>query len=174
MGSGNTIKPGLTDKSAFEHLFRSQYARLTTIASNITGERSVAEDIVQDVFAGLWQKGLGQTIQSSAEAYLLKAVRNNSIQYVQRRKEPSTLSGNEMVAQSGNTYISLDYKDIAKRIQTTINRLPARAAEAFVMNRFEGMTYAQIAESMAVSVKTVEADMGLALREFRLALGIYL
>jgi RNA polymerase sigma-70 factor (ECF subfamily) len=64
----------------------------------------------------------------------------------------------------------LQYKELQAKIARTIERLPERCGQIFCMNRFEGLKYSEIAEKLAVSVKTVEANMGRALKEFRKAL----
>lgn len=62
------------------------------------------------------------------------------------------------------------YRELQFKIVSIIERLPERCGRIFCMNRFEGLKYSEIAEKLSVSVKTVEADMGRALREFRKAL----
>ena len=59
------------------------------------------------------------------------------------------------------------YRDLQNRVARILERLPERCGKIFCMNRFEGLKYAEIAEKLSVSVKTVEANMGKALREFR-------
>jgi RNA polymerase sigma-70 factor (ECF subfamily) len=62
------------------------------------------------------------------------------------------------------------YHELQARVARVLERLPERSRLIFRMNRFEGLKYNEIADKLAVSLKTVEADMGKALREFRKAL----
>jgi RNA polymerase sigma-70 factor (ECF subfamily) len=62
------------------------------------------------------------------------------------------------------------YKELQEKINLILERLPGRCSQIFCMNRFEGLKYNEIAEKLSVSVKTVEANMGRALKEFRKAL----
>jgi len=64
----------------------------------------------------------------------------------------------------------LQYKELQAKIAWTIERLPEKCARIFCMNRFDGLKYSEIAEKLAISIKTVEANMGKALKEFRKAL----
>ena len=64
----------------------------------------------------------------------------------------------------------IQYKELQLKITKIIERLPERCGKIFYMNRFEGLKYSEIAEKLSVSVKTVEANMGKALKEFRRAL----
>ena len=64
----------------------------------------------------------------------------------------------------------LNYRDLQAKIAGILERLPERCGKIFCMSRFEGLKYSEIAERLSVSVKTVEANMGRALKEFRKAL----
>jgi RNA polymerase sigma-70 factor (ECF subfamily) len=64
----------------------------------------------------------------------------------------------------------LQYGELQAKIALILERLPERCGKIFCMNRFEGLKYSEIAEKLSVSVKTVEANMGKALKEFRKAL----
>ena len=66
--------------------------------------------------------------------------------------------------------ISFNYKELQAKVAEILERLPERCGKIFCMNRFEGLKYAEIAEKLSISVKTVEANMGRALKEFRKAL----
>ena len=59
------------------------------------------------------------------------------------------------------------YKELQEKIARILEKLPERCGQIFTMNRFEGLKYNEIAEKLSVSVKTVEANMGRALKEFR-------
>ncbi len=61
----------------------------------------------------------------------------------------------------------LQYKELQEKIAGVLDKLPERCGQIFCMNRFEGLKYQEIAEKLSVSVKTVEANMGKALKEFR-------
>ena len=59
------------------------------------------------------------------------------------------------------------HKELQSKIATILERLPEKCGQIFCMNRFEGLKYREIAEKLSISVKTVEANMGRALKEFR-------
>jgi len=64
----------------------------------------------------------------------------------------------------------VQYRELQAKIAAILERLPEKCGKIFCMNRFEGLKYAEIAKKLSVSVKTVESNMGRALREFRKAL----
>jgi RNA polymerase sigma-70 factor (ECF subfamily) len=74
---------------------------------------------------------------------------------------------NQLNADRDDPVEVLKYKELHEKIAVIIGKLPERCAKIFCMNRFEGLKYTEIAEQLAISVKTVEANMGKALKEFR-------
>jgi RNA polymerase sigma-70 factor (ECF subfamily) len=64
----------------------------------------------------------------------------------------------------------LQYKELQMKITMVLGRLPERCSQIFTMNRYDGLKYTEIAEKLSISVKTVEANMGRALKEFRKAI----
>ena len=63
--------------------------------------------------------------------------------------------------------ILLNYKELQEKVARILEKLPERCGKIFAMSRFEGLKYSEIAEKLSVSIKTVEANMGRALKEFR-------
>lgn len=80
----------------------------------------------------------------------------------------------DMAAAGGDTPATpletIQYSELNELVVKTIEKLPERCGEIFYLNRFEGLKYREIAEKLSVSVKTVEANMGRALKEFRRAI----
>jgi RNA polymerase sigma-70 factor (ECF subfamily) len=64
----------------------------------------------------------------------------------------------------------MNKKELNKLIDITMQRLPERTREIFQLNRFHGLAYKEIAQKLSISIKTVEANMGKALKVFRKAL----
>ena len=121
----------------------------------------------------MWQDREKLNIESSLNGYLFRSVHNRCIHYFEHRKVVEK-HANEMAFESElNTEDpseALQYKELQAKIAAILERLPERCGKIFCMNRFEGLKYAEIAEKLSVSVKTVEANMGKALKEFRKAL----
>jgi RNA polymerase sigma-70 factor (ECF subfamily) len=83
---------------------------------------------------------------------------------VERHAEEVLYTNNETAATPSELLI---HKEMQARIASVLEKLPERCGQIFCLSRFEGLKYAEIAERLAVSVKTVEANMGRALKEFR-------
>jgi len=100
---------------------------------------------------------------------LYGAARNRSFQYlehqdVRKRHREAVLSED---ASESSPQDQLEYKELQKVIEMTLNKLPERRLRIFQMHRYEGMKYAEIASALSVSVKTVEAEMTKALQSLR-------
>jgi RNA polymerase sigma-70 factor (family 1) len=161
------------DIKEFESLFRSSYASLVKYARTLIKDHDTAEEIVQDLFFRLWQNKEKIQIESSLNGYLFRSVHNSCLHHIEHMKvverheqEMSFVQNDE----SESPAEILQYKELQAKIARTIEMLPERCGQIFCMNRFEGLKYTEIAEKLAISIKTVEANMGKALKEFRKAL----
>ena len=161
------------DVQQFESLFRSSYVSLVRYAKTIIKDHDTAEEIVQDLFFRLWQDKEKINIVSSLNGYLFRAVHNRCLHLIGHRqiverhvREAATIQENS----PDDPLDILRYRDLQNKIARILERLPERCGRIFCMSRFEGLKYNEIAEKLSVSVKTVEANMGRALKEFRKAL----
>ncbi|MGD0340129.1 MAG: RNA polymerase sigma-70 factor [Bacteroidales bacterium] len=161
------------DKAEFESLFRSSYVSLVRYAKSIIRDHDTAEEIVQDLFFKLWQDREKINIESSLNGYLFRSVHNRCLHYINHMRivgkhVEETVS--EQTLKVEDPVDIIRYKELQEKINLILKRLPERCSLIFYMNRFEGLKYNEIAEKLSVSVKTVEANMGKALKEFRKAL----
>jgi RNA polymerase sigma-70 factor, ECF subfamily len=158
------------DKGQFESLFRSSYVALVRYAKTLIKDHDSAEEIVQDLFFRIWQDRNKIKIESSLNGYLFRSVHNKCLHYIEHQKVVAKHS-EEMSFKTEEAPESpadiLQHKELQTRIALILEKLPERCGRIFYMNRFDGLKYAEIAEKLAISVKTVEADMGKALKEFR-------
>jgi RNA polymerase sigma-70 factor, ECF subfamily len=158
------------DKSEFESLFRSSYASLVHYAKKILKDQDTAEEIVQDLFFRLWQNKNNLNIESSLNGYLFRAVHNKCLHHISHARIVERYAAESVTSsenQAENPADIIQFGELQKKIATILERLPERCSLIFCMNRFEGLKYNEIAEKLSVSVKTVEANMGKALKEFR-------
>lgn len=161
------------DIKQFEALFRSSYASLVKYAKTLTKDHDTAEEIVQELFFRLWQNKEKIQIESSLNGYLFRSVHNRCLHYIEHLKVVERHEQEISFEQRSGAESPADvlqYKELQAKIARTIEKLPERCGQIFCMNRFEGLKYSEIAEKLSVSVKTVEANMGRALKEFRKAL----
>jgi RNA polymerase sigma-70 factor (ECF subfamily) len=161
------------DLKEFETLFRSSYSSLVKYAMTLIKDHDSSEEIVQDLFFRLWQNKEKIHIESSLNGYLFRSVHNRCLHYIEHLKVV-TRHETEMSYEQSNGAESpadvLQYKELQAKIAMIIEKLPERCGQIFCMSRFEGLKYSEIADKLSVSVKTVESNMGRALKEFRKAL----
>ncbi|MEZ5020967.1 MAG: RNA polymerase sigma-70 factor [Bacteroidetes bacterium] len=161
------------DKQEFEKLFRSSYVSLVRYAKTLIRDHDASEEIVQELFFRLWQDRLNLRIESSLNGYLFRSVHNRALHYIEHQKVVNRHAGEVAAAadiSSEPVTEAIYYHELQARVARVLERLPERSRKIFRMSRFEGLKYNEIAEKLAVSLKTVEADMGKALKEFRKAL----
>jgi RNA polymerase sigma-70 factor (ECF subfamily) len=158
------------DAGQFESLFRSSYVSLVRYAKTLIKDHDTAEEIVQDLFFRLWQDKEKINIESSLNGYLFRSVHNRCLHHIEHIKvverHAEEVSYDQPQLQESPSDI-LNYKELQEKVARILERLPERCGKIFTMNRFEGLKYTEIAEKLSVSVKTVEANMGRALKEFR-------
>jgi len=158
------------DAGQFESLFRSSYVSLVRYAKTLIKDHDTAEEIVQDLFFRLWKDKEKLNIESSLNGYLFRSVHNRCLHYIEHQKvverHVEEMASRQTGSQESPSDI-LHYKELQARIARILERLPERCGKIFYMSRFEGLKYAEIAEKLSVSVKTVESNMGRALKEFR-------
>ena len=109
-------------------------------------------------------------IESSLNGYLFRSVHNKCLHYIEHnrvveRHAEDILNRQAEIQESPSDI--LNYKELQEKVARILERLPERCGKIFTMSRFEGLKYNEIAEKLSVSVKTVEANMGRALKEFR-------
>lgn len=163
------IKEG--DIQSFEKIFRRYYTPLCWYAAGITGQMEVAEEIVEELFYVLWKDREQLHIYQSLKSYLYRAVRNQAIQYcehleVRERYREFVLAADTSQSDS-NPQEQLEYEELQRLIRNALKKLPERRLRIFQMHRMEGKKYAEIAASLSISIKTVEAEMTKALRLLR-------
>jgi RNA polymerase sigma-70 factor, ECF subfamily len=157
------------EERAFQLLFLKYYAVLCNYANQFLKDREAAEETVQDTFVRIWEKREKLNIEISVKHYLFRSIRNhclNQIQHVKIRKKYAdmVIEDNCQEIQIDNFYIETD---LIQRIEKCIESLPPKRQEIFRLSREQGLKYKEIAETLNISVKTVEAQMGLALKYLR-------
>lgn len=151
----------------FEQLFRQHYKLLCNAANKIINDREAAEDVVQEVFVKLWNKRTELTVIQSLKSYLFRATVNTALNYLETRKNivPLEAVGNiETAAGAGD---KVHYNELERKLAEAIEQLPPKCKAIFILSRYEGMKYQQIADHLDISVKTVENQMGKALQVLR-------
>lgn len=163
--------------SEYEALFRSSHKSLCNAAYRITHHRTAAEDIVQNVFLKLWDRRHDIHIRSSPGAYLYKSTINACLNYLEANKRQfSQLHEIRSVAafSEENATQQVSLKELESLIERLLLGLPPKCRAIFILNRYEGMRYKEIAGYLGISVNTVENQMSKALSAMREGLRPYL
>ncbi|MEI6276943.1 MAG: RNA polymerase sigma-70 factor [Prolixibacteraceae bacterium] len=157
------------DRQAFERLFREFYRPLTAYAFRFVRDLPTAENIIQDVYLKLWQNRSEIIITTSLEHYLFRSVRNHSLNQLDKSKVRTGYLRMQIGMESDQEDYSSCYPEpgLLDKIEAAISALPAKRQEIFRMAREEGLKYREIADKLNLSVKTVEAQMSLALKQLR-------
>ncbi|MCK4751480.1 MAG: RNA polymerase sigma-70 factor [Bacteroidales bacterium] len=164
------------DIDSFEKLFHRFYPGLCNYAESLVTKEEVAEEVVQDVFYNVWKNRESLRIHRTLQGYLYRAVYNNSMMYLRKTRREFLLDDRAAFEQAGDTPDPsqlMQYNEVTDLIAKTLEDLPARTREIFRMNRQEGLKYREIADRLSISVKTVEANMGKALKALRTSLEKY-
>jgi RNA polymerase sigma-70 factor (ECF subfamily) len=158
------------DIATFEALFHQYYSRLCGYAESLVGMKEVAEEVVQDVFYNIWKNRESLRIRQSLQSYLYRAAFNNSMMHLRKMRREHFMEDHSrpepsLDAPDPSQLIQLD--EVSGLIQRTLENLPERTREIFRLNRQEGLKYREIARKLSISEKTVEANMGKALKALR-------
>ena len=160
----------------FEKFFRERYRSLCFLANRYLKDITVAEEIVQDVFVHIWEKRDQITIKGSVSAYIATSVKNNCLNHLKHNSIVKTYEKNELIRMSvdssGNEEEMHDF-ELESAILNAIAELPPQRKKVFMMSRVDGLKYHEIAAKLGLSVKTIEAQMGKALKQFRTKLKDY-
>lgn len=163
--------------SEFENLFRIHYAELCGFANKFLGDVDAAEEVVQSVFVKFWENKDETTIQSSAKSYLFKAVKNNCLNQIKHfkiKEDYKQHNQREIDLENLQQHSDLETNEVESKIHAAIDALPEGRKKIFILSRFEGLKYHEIAEKLNISIKTVENQMGSALKQLKVDLAEFL
>ena len=163
------------DEKAFRTLFFQFFSPLCVFAHRYIEQWEACEDIVQDTFFKIWKNRKKMIINTSGRNFLVTSVKNNCIDYLRRQEvETSWLQKKSLQKTEYSTDDLYSTIELEHMLNAALLKLPENIRQVFELNRFEGCTYAEIAEQQHISVKTVEAYMTKALKLLRVELKDYL
>lgn len=165
------------DEQVFETIFRTYYERLCNYANTILNDMDEAEEMVQSAFLTVWEKHDTLEIHTSVKSYLYRAVHNSCLNRVKHYKVRKTYGDsvkNQTELLHDDASQDLIGSELDAIVANAIDSLPDQCRLVFKLSRFENLTYAEIAEQLGISVKTVENHMVKALKVLREKLKDYL
>lgn len=155
----------------FEELFKANYPRLFYCALDWVEDTEVAKDIVSDVFGDVWHQ-YERLREERMEAYLYRAVRNRSVNYL--RHKAVELQYQQLFLSMKEDVVENDiwaHEENLKRIEEVINGFTPQTRFIFEQCYFEGMSYQEMATLMHISVSAVHKHMNKAFAAFRKVFG---
>jgi RNA polymerase sigma-70 factor (ECF subfamily) len=158
----NKIKSG--DSSSYELLFQKYYHLLCLFSKRYTNNFDLSREIVQDLFVHLWENRIDLNISVSLRSYLLTAVKYNSLRRVQNNRKQGICLDPLPDIETVEFQDNLEYAELQERLSAAIDSLPHQCQKIFKMSRYEHLKYSEIANTLGISVKTVEAQISKALR----------
>lgn len=170
------------DEEAFKELFFDFFSPLCMFANRYIEDKNSCEDVVQDVFFQIWMHRKQLNIQQSARNYLITSVRNACINYLRKNEgkfQHIQINNINEATQSKHaiseeTISLLAVSELKEQLDKSLAKLPEPVRQAFELNRFEDLTYNEIASLMNVSIKTIEAYISKALKLLRVELKDFL
>jgi len=162
------------DTRALELLFREHYAALCEFSVRYVRQPSLAEELVQDVFADLWARRERWYVHGSVCAYLFAAVRNRALNLRKRQAMERDWEDDEAMADVRALHPVperadelLDRADVRARLDAALESLPERCRLVMHLRWREQLRHAEIAEVMGISVKGVEIQLARGLAAIR-------
>lgn len=158
------------DPRALRYFFDKYYDSLCNYVNLYVRDKTVSEDLVQDIFIYFWEKRANIALETSVKSYLFRALRNKYLNYFRNEKCHQSIkmevnSKREIFASPNGE--ALDFKQLEEIIASSINNLSPRCREVYLLRRNEDLSNKEIALQMNLSVKTVENQMTIALKKLR-------
>ena len=164
-------------ESAFEQMFRAYYEPLCRYASTLLKDSDEAEEVTQGLFLSIWEKRTELEITLSLKAYLYRAVHNHCLNRIKHQgvRETHRAYSLHFQTDSHDAVAEAIYgSELESRIERAVSKLPEQCQVVFRMSRFEELKYQEIADQLGLSIKTIENQIGKALRIMRKELADYL
>lgn len=165
------------NEQAFTLLFNQFNLSLCSYAYRIVNNDSDAKEVVHNTFCRIWDNRKSIEINESLKAYLYRSVYNNCITLLRQRKQYAKFADQgladlyfERIIQNPHAELRIIDSQTKKIILAAIDDLPKRCREIFIKCKIDGLSYPETAEDLNISVKTVEAQMSIALKRLRKSL----
>jgi RNA polymerase sigma-70 factor (ECF subfamily) len=163
--------------AAFEAMFRAHYEDLCDQVRRIVKSSAVAEELVQDVFAQIWERLDVLDETRNPAAYLRTAAKRHALNYLTREGLAARYLARQDRAEpevEGSVIQDIEDRELEARVREATDKLPRQMRMAWRLRRERGMTHEEISRAMGISIKTVERHLGKAFKRLRVSLAGYL
>jgi len=170
------------DEKVYRTIFTQLQPALVAYASEYVIDKDLAKSLVQEAFLKLWENRENLTVGTNLNAYLYKSVRNICLNYLRHLKVTNKYSNNIIAQESALNYEALKDKsaerlleaEILERLDKAVEKMTPQCRQVFIMSRFEGKSHKEIANELGIVEKTVENQIGKALKVARAELQEFL
>ena len=166
---------GLNDEQAFEELYRRYFIRLFRFCHAIVHEKGPAEEIAHDVFLSLWKRRETLAAIENLEVYLYVSAKNHSLNHLRRHRPHPSLDIDDLCDEAlqfqPDPESLLIGAETLKKVIAAIDQLPPKCKLIFKLIKEDGLKYKDVARLLDLSIKTVEAQLAIAVRKIAQALG---
>jgi len=162
------------DHLAFEQVFHTFYGRIKSFIRVLTKDADMADEVSQEVFVSLWLYRESINPDKNFNAYIYSIARNATIKAMKERQLHDIPVEEYEEMDTALTDDDLIARETALLIKLTVNRMPARRREVYIMSRYQCKSNNEIAQELDISKKVVERHLRLALQDLQEVLGIML
>jgi len=160
-----------SDVIAFKELFFRHHQHLIQFVNSRINDVHFAEDIVQEIFIRVWSRRNDLKPDKSIKSYLFQIASRLIVDHY-RKQNNRNISTDEFPNildsfQITDGYEYIEKKEVFQKFESAIQLLPQQCRIIFILSRFDGLKYAEIADLLNISIKTVENQIGKALQRLR-------
>lgn len=158
----------IINERTLEEVYNDYFEVICRFLNYYTRDYQAIEEVVQDVFVSLWENYNGEEIQY-IKTFLYNSARNRMLNYL-RDKENQTVfleKWARIELEKSEAVDCVDREMFYQLLQAAVDSLPEKCKEIFILSREEQLSYKEIAQIKEISVKTVENQMGIALKKIR-------
>ena len=155
------------DEKSFRSLFHGYSKKIYFFSFNILGSREDAEEIVQNVFITLWENRKSINPERSLDAFIFTIAKNNILNIIRKKGYHRSYINSIDFLERQSITNRYEFNELEETIQAAINNLTIKRKEIFIMNRYEGKTYAEIAAHFNLSQKSIEYHMSQAIKNIK-------
>lgn len=153
--------------AAFEAMFRKFQPGLVRFAFLHLRSQEDAREVVQDVFINVWEKRDQLAFSEELKYYLFRSVKNACLNLIKKRRLETVSLDEALTAASEQKEEESTSQQRYHKVMAQVNQLPEMCREIFLMSRMEGLSHKEIAEILEIAPKTVENQIGIALKKIR-------
>jgi RNA polymerase sigma-70 factor (ECF subfamily) len=159
------------DQYAFTSIYNKYWKNLYAVAYSILKDKTICEDIVQDIFINVWNKRKSIAIKVSLKAYLTSSVKYEVFRQLKKKIEALEIVDDLLIDPNNSAQENMEYKELLVHMNNVVNKLSTKCREVFILSREKELSHKEIAVIRNISTKTVENHIGKALGSLKDVIG---